>query len=77
LLIKPCWHIGEKSCPLIHVNTQKNLKQRKKTHLLSADPDKDFPLLEPPLSWSSCEMKQLLITKSAQVGSMMIKSGKM
>lgn len=46
-------------------------------HLLQADHDKVFPLLEPPLSWSSCEMKQVLITKSAQVGSMMIKWGKM
>jgi hypothetical protein len=42
-------------------------------HLLNVNRDKVFPLLEPLLSWSSYEMKLLVIIKSAQVGSMMIK----
>jgi len=62
----------EKNCPLVDVNIQKNLKQRKNA-FISADCDKVFPLLEPQLSWSSYEMKLLVIIKSAQVGSMMIK----
>ncbi len=53
-----CLHINEKNHLLVDANNKKSLWQEKKKHLLSANRDKVFHLLEPPPLLSPCKMKQ-------------------
>jgi hypothetical protein len=58
MLTTSCLHINEKNCLLVDVNNKKSLWQEKEMHLLSANHDKVFHLLEPPPLLSPCKMKQ-------------------
>jgi hypothetical protein len=51
-------HINEKNPLLVDANNQKSLWQEEEMHLLSANHDKVFHLLEPPPLLSSHKIKQ-------------------
>jgi hypothetical protein len=44
---------------LIDINTQKPIWQWEEMHLLCVDHGKVLPLVESPLLWPPCEMKEL------------------